>query len=815
MIKNYFNIAWRNLTKHKVFTFINITGLAIGISASIVIYLIVSFDLSFDHFEKDNNRIYRVVSNFNFSGEIYKNSGVTYPMGNAVEKEVAGVEVVAPFYTWDSETKVSIPEKGRTAIQYRKQPHIVFANQNYFKLLAYNWLAGSPATALQQPSQVVLTASNAALYFPGLNASQVIGKEVIFSDSIHTIVSGVVKDLEESTDFNFKTFVSRSTLENTTLKSVIAAGWDNTNGSSQLFIKLAAGISPTTVKRQIDGLYTKYYHKDAEDHSTTAYELQPLSDVHFNADYGTFKGRVAHRPTLYGLLAIAAFLLLLACINFINLTTAQASQRAKEIGVRKTMGSSKKQLVTQFLSETFLITLFAALVSVALTPLLLKVFVDFIPEGLHFNLTEQPGILLFLLLLIPAVSLLSGFYPALILSRYNPLLALKNQAYSNSSKTRSAWLRKSLTVSQFVIAQVFIIATILVSKQINFTLSKDMGFKKDAILSMQTNFYDTTHRKKYVLIDKIKNIPAVAEVSLSTSVPSSNDTWSSTMKYKDGKKEIETDVQQKYADTNYLRLYQIKLLAGSNIPYSDTPTAFVINQTYLHVLGFQNPRDALGKMIDWSDKKIPIVGVVADFNQKSLHEPIKPLVLGSWSNSSRTLNIALYPEKEPGDWKKTIAKMEAAWKEIYPEDDFEYNFFDESIAKYYEAEQKISALLMWCTGLAIFISCLGLLGLIIFITNQRTKEIGVRKVVGATIAQIIAMLSKDFLQLVVIAFVIAIPISWWGAGKWLDNFAYKTSMNAWIFLAGGVIMFLLALIILCVRGFKAATVNPVKSLKTE
>lgn len=815
MIKNYFNIAWRNLTKHKVFTFINTTGLAIGISASIVIYLIVSFDLNFDRFEKDNNRIYRVVSNFNFSGETYKNPGVTYPMGDAIEKEVTGIEVVAPFYTWDSETKVSIPEKGKTTVVYRKQSNIIFANQNYFKLVGYTWMAGTPATALQQPSQVVLTASNAALYFPGLNASQVLGKEVIFRDSVHTIVSGVVKDLEENTDFNFKTFISRSTLENTTLKSTINPAWDNTNGSSQLFVKLAAGTLPLTVKQKIEVLYTKYHHKDVEDHSTTAYELQPLRDVHFNADYGTFNGRVAHRPTLYGLLAIAAFLLLLACINFINLTTAQASQRAKEIGVRKSMGSSKKQLVTQFLSETFLLTLFATVVSVAITPLLLKVFADFIPEGLHFNLREQPGILLFLLLLIPAVSLLSGFYPALVLSGYNPLLALKNQAYSSSSKTRSAWLRKSLTVSQFVIAQVFIIATILVGKQISFTLSKDMGFKKDAILSIQTNYYNTAQRKKYLLIDKIKNIPSVVDISLSTSEPSSNSTWSSTMKYKDGKKEIEADVQQKYADTSYLGLYRIKLLAGSNIPYSDTPAAFVINQTYLHILGFQDPHDAVGKMIEWDNKKMPIVGVVADFNQKSLHESIKPLVLGSWSNSSRTLNIALYPEKEPGDWKKAIAKMETAWKEIYPEDDFEYNFLNESIARYYAAEQKISALLMWASGLAIFISCLGLLGLIIFITNQRTKEIGVRKVVGASITQIIAMLSKDFLQLVIIAFVIAIPISRWGAGKWLDNFAYKTSMNAWVFLAGGAIMFLLALTILCVRGFKAATVNPVKSLKAD
>ncbi len=815
MFKNHLSIAFRNLRKHKVFSLINVAGLAIGISASIVIYLIVNFDFSFDHFEAGKERIYRVVSNFNFSGEIYKNSGVTYPMGDAVAKEVNGVGLVVPFYNWDNETKVIIPGKDKGGTVFKKQGHIVFANDDYFKFLSYTWLAGSPVTALQQSSQVVLTAQNAALYFPGFAPAQVIGKEIIFSDTIHTFVSGVVKELDEHTDFNFKTFVSRSTLENTSLKSKVAEGWNNTNGASQLFVRLSPGVSALSVKKQIDGLYQKYRHKEADDHSKTEYLLQPLSDLHFNADYGVYDSHIAHKPTLYGLLAIAAFLLLLGCINFINLTTAQASQRAKEIGVRKTMGSSKKQLVFQFLSETFLVTFFATILSVLITPLLLKVFRDFIPEGLHFNLAEEPGVVLFLLLLIPAVSLLSGFYPALVLSSYNPLLALKNQAYKNTGKTRSALLRKSLTVSQFVIAQVFIIATILVGKQIDFTLSKDMGFKKDAILSLQTNFYDTSKQNKLVLLDKFKTIPAIAGISLSTNTPSSNSTWSSTMKFKDGKKEVETDVQQKYADTGFLGLYQIKLLAGTNYPKSDTPTAFVINETYLHILGFQKPEDVVGKQLEWSNKKLTIVGVVADFNQKSLHEPIKPLVLGSWSGSSRTFNIALYPEKEPGDWKRAIAKMETAWKEVYPDDDFEYSFFDETIAKYYEAEQKISSLLKWATGLAIFISCLGLLGLIIYITNQRTREIGVRKVVGATITQIITMLSKDFLLLVMIAFVIAVPITWWGCSEWLKNFAYKTSLNPWIFLSGGLIMFLLALIILCARGFKAATVNPIKSLKSD
>lgn len=256
-------------------------------------------------------------------------------------------------------------------------------------------------------------------------------------------------------------------------------------------------------------------------------------------------------------------------------------------------------------------------------------------------------------------------------------------------------------------------------------------------------------------------------------------------------------------------------MAGSNYPASDTVRNFVINETYLHILGFQNPQDAIGKMLEWSDKKIPIAGVVSDFHQMSLREPIKPLVISTWSNSQKTFNIALHPQTASGDWKKTIANIELAWNSVYPKDDFEYSFLDENIAKYYKSEQNISQLLKWATGLAIFISCLGLLGLIIYITHQRTKEIGVRKVVGATVTQIVTLLSKDFLLLVIIAFAITIPIAWWGSYKWLNNFAYKTEVSIWIFLAGGTIMFLMALMVLCVRGYQAAVANPVKSLKAE
>src|ERR1022692_252815 len=342
MFKNYFKTAFRNLAKNKVFSLINVSGLSIGISASLVIYLIVSYDFSFDKFEKDRERIYRVVSNFTFSGESYHNSGITYPMGKALKNEATGIDIVVPFYTGDEASKVSIPDPAKKEpVIFKKQDHAVFADENYFKLLPYQWIAGSPKISLQQPYQVVLTESNANLYFPKLKAADIIGKQIIFNDTIRTTVTGIVKDLEQNSDFNFKTFVSKATQETHLMSLEDQNEWGNTNSASQLLVKLSPGISPAQIQKQVMKLYTKYKKKDPDDHSTTSYALQPLSDMHFNTDYGAFDGgRIAHKPTLYGLLAVAAFLLLLGCINFINLTTAQASQRAKEIGIRKTIGSS-------------------------------------------------------------------------------------------------------------------------------------------------------------------------------------------------------------------------------------------------------------------------------------------------------------------------------------------------------------------------------------------------------------------------------------------------------------------------------------------
>ena len=817
MLYNYLKTAFRSLTRNKIFSLINITGLSIGISAALVIFLIVQHDFSFDKFQKEGSRIYRAVSVFTFSGETYRNSGIPYPLANTVRKEATGLTIIAPFTLWTENQKLEVPGTGNTpSLKLKKYQKPVFADSAYFAMLPYQWIAGNINTSLQEPYQVVITEKAAELYFPKMQPAEIIGKQILFDDTVRTTVSGIVKNFKENTDFNFTTFVSRATQEKTTLKPQYWDEWNNTTGNAQLFVQLAPGSSVSHIEKQANDFLKKYTKKEPGDKSTHAIQLQPLSDLHFNADYGNFGQRTAHKPTLYGLLAVAVFLLLLGCINFINLTTAQASQRAREIGIRKTMGSSKKQLIFQFLSETFFITLIATVVSILITPLLLKIFSDFIPPELKFNLLQQPLLILFLGLLILAVSVLSGFYPAWVLSAFKPVNVLKNQSNFTAGKSRKAWIRKSLTVSQFMIAQVFILATLVVSKQIHYTLNKDLGFKKNAIVYFDVNYRDTIAQHKVILAEKIRAIPEVSGLSLSTGTPTSTNNWSSSIKYTNGKKDIETDVEMKFGDTAYLRQFQLKLVAGANFEKSDTVTQFLINQTYSRILGFANPQDAIGKHLEWSGKQIRIAGVLADFHQQSLHEKIKPLVLGNWGKIQRVFSISLQPRTADGNnWKAAIGKIEKIWKAIYPEEDFEYEFLDDTVAKYYKAEQDISSLLKWATGLAIFISCLGLLGLVMYTTHLRTKEIGVRKVLGASVTQIVSILSKDFLVLVLIAFLVAAPAAWWAMHKWLQNFAYRTPVNPWLFLGAGLLTLFIALLTISFQTFKAASANPVKSLRTE
>ena len=570
------------------------------------------------------------------------------------------------------------------------------------------------------------------------------------------------------------------------------------------------------IQKRLDEISKEKEHENAAKYQEYRnFRLQPLSNLHFNVDYGIFNSSPppANKSTLVSLAFIALFLLLLACINFINLNTAQATQRAKEIGIRKTLGGSRKQLIFQFLGETFLLTLFAALVSFFLADWLLRIFADFTPKGLDLDLIYNPVVIISIVLLLLLVTFLSGFYPALVLSHFKPVSVMKDQGFKDKGK---ASIRKFLTVFQFVIAQVFIIATILVGRQIHFLMNKDMGFKTEAIAYVNTPWKDPSMDKRQRLMREIKEIPQVTNASLGGFPPASGAINATVTNYSDGEKEIRTELQLLHGDSNYLDLYDIELLAGRNLR-NDTVREFIINRTYAKQLGFENPNNVVGKFLKLGEDPYPIIGVMEDFHQRSLKSPIVPMALiGEWTGRRyASLNTIHFSLKTDSDWASVIATAEKAWKNTYPDADFEVNFIDETIQNFYTRERSTAKLLNWATGLSVLISCLGLLGLVIYTTERRRKEIGIRKVLGATLVQLNLLLCKDFMKLVGLAFLIAAPIAWWGLSNWLQDFAYRTSLSWWVFILSGAAMLFIALVIMSIKTLKTAMSNPVESLKTE
>ena len=816
MLHNYIKIAFRNVWKNKVFSLINILGLSIGLSAAFVIGAMVFYDLSFDKFHPDGDRIYRVTTAFKSPDGDFYNAGVTVPLAQAlVDLKMEELETVAPFFT----TYPLHVQNQETGDRFKNPEFVIYTDASYFKTFEYNWLVGNKESALEEPNRVVLSEERARKYFPNKELDDILGKSVMYNDTIPATVSGIVANFNKRTDIVFEEFISLKTAATQDMTNAVnEANWNNTNSASQLFIKLSKRADPIKVQETLTQIAKEHDEPEmvAIGRSST-YTIQPLADIHLNPDYGTFDFDDSRTTmaALKSLLLLAAILVLLGCINFINLNTAQAIQRAKEIGVRKTLGSSRKQLIFQFLGETFILTLAAAALSFFLSKWLLTLFSDFIPVGLTFELFWNHWIVLGIVLLLLLVTVLSGFYPALVMSKYEPVSVLKQQILPNSDKGS---LRKYLTVFQFVIAQVFIIATLMVGKQLNYIMKKDMGFKTEAIAYLRTPWRDTSAIKRARFVRQMEELSGINQVVLSGNPPASFSTMSMGALFVDGEKEVNSDLQLMYGNANYFDLYNLKLVAG-RMPLNDSIREYVVNRSYLKVIGIENPEDVVGKNLKADNEMLPIVGVMEDFNQHSLKYGVAPMAFtggsysGKWTQF-RTIHFKLN-SLDTSDWPTTISRVETIWKDMYPESDFEYSFMDDTVKKFYESEQKTSILLQWATGLAILISCLGLFGLVIHTTERRTKEIGVRKILGASLFQLNFLLSKEFLKLVLIAFLIATPIAWYGLNYWLEGFANKTTLSWWIFTLSGLAMILIALVIMSVKTIASANTNPVKSLRTE
>lgn len=798
-------------------TAINVSGLSIGISACMVIFLLVNYERNFDTFHPDKERIYRVYSQYSGLFDA-TNCGIAFPVPAAIRDECTGVEAVGHFVTL-SNLDISVDSLDRQRKTLEEQDHVIVAEPDYFKVFSsYQWLAGSPESALTEPFKVVLTENRVKTYFGNIPPADAIGREIAYNDSLRATVSGIVRDLDAQTDFSFTDFISFSTIAQSWVKQDLGGvegmkEWGSTTSSSQVFIKLEKGTPTERLTKQFDQLIAAK-QPDKDDKLKLEYLLQPLKELRFST-IGIFNSSrsPASHSTLNALLLLAALLLLIAGINFVNLATAQAMQRSKEVGVRKVLGSSRGSLVLQFLGETLALTTIATGFSVAMAKLAIQFFHEFLPEGLQLN-PFTPAMLAFMGGTVVVVSLLAGLYPAFLLSGFRPVIALKPVFFSKGT-SGAEWLRKSLIVFQFIVSLSLIAGALIVDRQIRFMQDKEMGFSKDAIVNFRIP-YQQPPEKKLVLKNKLEQLSGIRALSLHGAVPASNNVNTRIFKYNDGKELRDYEFHQKAADPAYIQLYDIPLLAGQNIRASDTLREFLINETALHLLGFKKPEDAINKTLEMDEgQNFPIVGVVKDFHSRSLHEPIYPLVIVADPNKNE-MSLKLETKgKGIEQFKTTLAQATSTWKSVYPNDPFEYEFVDESIAKFYENEQRISKLMRTATGIAIFISCIGLFGLVSFTVVRRTKEIGIRKVLGASVAGITGLLAKDFLKLVMVAIVIASPVAYFFMKRWLADFAYRIDMQWWMFAAAGAMALCVAFLTISFQSVKAALANPVKSLRNE
>ncbi|HTH55850.1 MAG TPA: ABC transporter permease [Cyclobacteriaceae bacterium] len=805
MFSNYFKIAWRTVTKNLAYSMINVFGLAFGICACLIIYLVVSYEFSFDRFFPDEDRIFRLEITAKSNDKEARCICVPPPTPFTMRQEVSGIETVAGYFQYDP--KISVPDGANPPKHFERQTSsLIIAGPEYFDIFQYRWLAGNPRV-IKDPFKVVLSESRAHAYFGSVPAHQMIGKEIIYNDSLQVTVAGVVQDWKENTDFRVTEILSMSTVEGSFLKQVIPMdNWQWYMHSSQAFVKLKKGVSRLQTSDLMTASFRKHIPEDKN--APQRVELMPLPSIHFhNNDHEESK----LLTTLYALIGLAGFILILAVINFVNLSTAQSLKRVREIGIRKTLGSYRINIVFQFLVETLVLTAFASTVAILAVKPALSFLGHYIPGGASFDISS-PGLWVFILSLTFLTTLLAGFYPAQMASAYRPAISLKGTAGHRGSN--KWYLRKGLIVFQFAISLFFIVATLVMRDQIRFMQTKDRGFSTHAIATFRTNWNDRTSRTK-MLANELKSIPEIVGVALQSVPPMGFAKMTNMFKYK-GDTMVETEVSVKAGNSDFITLYGFRFLAGRNIANGDSLRELVINDYYRKVLGFKNAEAALGSLLYFNDKPYPIVGVVEDFHEQSFHEAIGPAVVGHWNEFEHSVAVK-FPEEvvASGRAPEIMAQVEKRFKALFPDEPFNYHFVEEEIQWMHEAEQKTESLMNLSMMITIFISCLGIFGLSMYTAEMRTKEIGVRKVLGASVFNIVISLTNEFIVLIAVGICVATPIAWYFMKDWLSKFAYRIDLSIVEFLAAGAIALSVALITMSFHAIKSARANPVESLRTE
>ncbi|MFS2185236.1 ABC transporter permease [Mucilaginibacter sp. Mucisp84] len=802
MIKNYFKIAWRNLWKHKFYTFINMFGLALSIGCSIILFQFITYHLSFDTYHHDAKQVYRVVHQLTFDdGMPLYDQGAPLALARDVKANNPQVKDVGVLLRMH-DINVSIPQNdGAGKKMFAEHENISITDGHFFNLFDYGWEQGNQNTALTEPNTVVLSHYLAEKYF---GSQEVVGKTIRVDNKNTFRVTGVVKGHPANTDIKADLFLSLATLKN--IYPDIANGlqndWGFINSTNSIYLELKDGANPQSVEKDINRLNVKLHGAEAA--KPYHFMMLPLSEVHFD---GRFAG-VIQRSLLVTLGIIGLLLIIIACVNFINMATAQSFKRAREIGTRKVLGSSPRAIFIQFISETSYIVVFAALLSFVMVITAIPVLNNWLQTQLSFKLFNDYRLAGFTVVVLVLIIIAAGSYPALILSRFKPVNALKNQL---GGKTHAAgFTRKGLIVVQNIIAQVLIISTILITMQVKYLKTADLGFNKNAVVMIPVP--DNDKSKTNYLRNQLLADPAIKSISFCYRAPSSTADKGGSIKFDTRDWEKFVGYTQ-IGDADYVKTFGMQLIAGRNIVEADTAREYLVNEVLIHKLGLKDPKQAIGRFFtagDLSNNPGIIVGVVKDFHAKSLYTAIAPEYISTFRKGYQYAGVKIGSNNPSA----VIDRIKKEWQEIYPDNVFEYRFLNQQIADFYQKEDLLNKLITSSAIIAIFISCLGLLGLISLLTLQRTKEIGIRKVLGASVTNITGLLSVDFLKLVLIAVIVASPIAWLMMSKYLQNFAYRIDIQWWVFVLAAFVALLIAFITVSFQSIKAAMANPVESLRS-
>ncbi len=803
MFKNYFKTAYRNLIRNKKFSLINISGLAIGIASSILIFTVVHYELSYDTFQPGYNNIFQVAMEDKFPSGTSYTPGTPYPALNALRAKFPQIVTGVLYSNYGAQLTVVGPD-GTPSKEKRfiEDAGVFFADPQFFNIFKTQWLSGS-AQVLDQPNKIVLSKKTAEKYFGQWQDAT--GKYIRL-DNLNTVqVAGIIQDPPGNSDFQFKVIGSYPIFKSSSFYPY-SKFWNSTSSNEQLYMLLPVGQSVSAINSQLEQFSKQQFNQDKRDVKRTIF-LRPLGILHFDSRMENMGDHVTSKSTLWTLSLIALFILIMACINFVNLSTVQAVNRSKEIGVRKVLGSGRLHLLWQILGETSLLVLASILLAIGIAEFCLPYIknVSSISETIHlFNWQT----VIYLSGIFIVVTLMAGLYPALVVSGFSPILALKNKI--NSASVGGISLRRSLVVLQFAISQVLIVGTLIAVSQMNYVQNANLGLDKEAVLIVRGNGDSTQISRMDIFKSELKKNKSVVEVSACTDPPSSDNGWGTNFAFNHKPDENYT-LFLKFGDADYFKTFGLQFAAGGPYTQSDTVRDVVINETLVSKLGLKSVQEAIGKdiLLDGNWKKI--CGVVKDFRQNSLREDIRPILIACSKRNYSYIAIKL----KAGNLGTVKEQVQQAWDKYYPEYANQTYFLDERIENFYQQEHQLALLYKIFAGIAIFISCLGLYGLVSFMAVQRKKEVGIRKVLGASIAQIIYLFSREFTILILVAFAIAAPVAWYMMSNWLAHFVYRIPMRPVLFLLAVVISVMIAWLTVGYKSFRAALVNPARSLKSE